>query len=314
MSVAADAAPSRAGAEAAAALRPALAQVHVYVATPFTADLETVDTVALHANLRALVERGVRVLAVGGGTGEADALGEREHVLLAETALDAVADDALVVATLPGNLAAATEVGRSYERMGVQVALALAPLVRGAAPGDPAGIADYYRALGARLDLPLMPYNSQSWPASVLEELAPVDTVVAIKDACQDPHPMFRAIQRLGDRFVWVGNKRHDPGIVQLRYAMGMETFTSGMANFFPEPELALHDAARSGDTEQAVALQRQCAPFERLRLAGDDAAAVKAGMDLCGFRGGPVRPPRRPISPAARSELGAVLRQMGAT
>ena len=40
--------------------------------------------------------------------------------------------------------------------------------------------------------------------------------------------------------------------------------------------------------------------------MESDDAAMVKAGLDLVGLYGGPVRPPRCDIEPAAREKLRA--------
>lgn len=294
-------------------LRSALTEVHAYVATPFTDDLLGVRADDLAAHVDDLVRRGVRVLAVGGGTGESDALSPAEQIRLVEVAMEAVGDRALVVGTLPGNVAEATDLASAYEARGLRVALSLAPLVRGRPVADPVALARYYNAVADRTGLPLMPYNNQAWPVEVLLRLGDVDGLVAVKDACIDPLPMMRAIQQLGDRFVWIGNKRHDPGVAHLRYRMGMEAFTSGLANAFPEPELRLHEACRRGDEAAAIDLQRICAPFERLRSAADDAAAVKAAMDAVGYRGGPVRPPRLDLDASAREEIRSTLEAMGA-
>ena len=295
-------------------LRAALEAVHVYVATPFTDDLLGIRADDLAAHLADLVDRGVRVLAVGGGTGESDALSPAEQERLVEIALDAVDDRALVVGTLPGNLGEAVPLARRYEALGLRVALGLAPLVRGRPVITPDALGGYYTELTAQCSLPVMPYNNQAWPLEILLRLADVPGLVAIKDACLDPHPMLRAIRRLGDRFVWIGNKKHDPPVTHLRYRMGMQAFTSGLANAFPEPELALHEACRRGDDDEAIRLQEQCAPFAELRTAADDAAAVKVAMDAVGYRGGRVRPPRLDVGPDERAEILRAVQAMRET
>jgi dihydrodipicolinate synthase/N-acetylneuraminate lyase len=83
-----------------ATLLDALREVHVYVTTPFTDDLLKVDLDALQNNLNGLIDRGVRICAVGGGTGEADALSHDEQFEIAKAALESVGKRALVVATL----------------------------------------------------------------------------------------------------------------------------------------------------------------------------------------------------------------------
>lgn len=292
-----------------ATLLDALREVHVYVTTPFTDDLLKVDLDALQNNLNGLVDRGVRICAVGGGTGEADALSHDEQFEIAKAALDSVGKRALVVATLPGNLGEAIPLANRYQELGIPVALALPPLVRGRAVLDAPGIVEYFKVLTANTELPIMPYNNQAWALDFYLGLAELPRIVSIKDAMLDPYQIFRAISRLGDRFVWIGNKSFDPPITHLRYQAGMECFTSGMANFYPEPELALHEACKKGDYVEAIRLQKICAGFAQLRSAADDASAVKAAMDIVGFKGGKVRPPRLNVDESTRQEIARLLK-----
>ena len=293
-------------------LKTRLRNVHTYVVTPYEHEnLYEVDFSALQSNLRFLINNGVRVVALGGGTGEFEALTPAEHVKITQTALQTVADQALVVTTVPGNLGIAVELIREYERLGVEIVLGMPPLVRGKVPTDLAGVADYFRLLCSRTSLPVMPYNTQSWPVEVFCQLAEIDGIIGIKDPCLNPHELFKAIQRLGDRFVWVGNKRHDPGVLHLRFQMGIEAFTSGQTNFWPGPELDLFRLAERQDWRGMIELQGVCAPLERLRLQNDDAAMVKAAMDYVGLHGGAVRPPRRDLTKNSRDRLSETLAQL---
>ena len=70
-----------------------------------------------------------------------------------------------------------------------------------------------------------MPYNTQAWPPDFFVRLSEIDLIVGIKDPCHVPHNLFRAIQLLGERFVWIGNKRHNPGVLHFRYQAGIEGF-----------------------------------------------------------------------------------------
>ena len=118
---------------------------------------------------------------------------------------------------------------------------------------------------------------------------------------------MQAAIQRLGDRFVWVGNKRHDPGVLQYRFQAGIDAFTAGFVNFIPRFELELFEAALRQDWSRMTEIQAQLAPLERLRNQHAE-GIIKSGLDLVGLTGGPVRPPRTNASPegvaALRNEL----------
>ena len=293
-------------------LKARLRNIHTYVVTPFQAqDLLQVDTDALRRNLRFLVDKGVRVVAMGGGTGEFEALRPEEQLLITRTALETVDGEALVVATVPGNLAEAVDLLAEYERAGIEIVLAMPPLIRGQVPDDLGGTVAYYAKLCQHAKLPVMSYNTQRWPVEIFCRLAEIDGLIGVKDPCFNPHGLFRAIKELGDRFVWIGNKRHDPGVLHLRYQMGIEAFTSGQSNYWPEPELEMHEAATRQDWQRMVELQQLCEPLEKLRVLSDDAAAVKAGVDLVGLYGGPVRPPRRDISAAERETMARMFEEM---
>ena len=290
-------------------LRQRLKTVHAYAVTPFRPDdLMTIDREAFLGNLRYLVEAGVQVIAVGGGTGEIDALRADELEWLARRALDEVGGKALVIPTLPGNTGVAGELASSYQRFGAEVCLAMPPYQRNGVPDDLTGVTDHLRLISAAAPaLQLLPYNTQGWSVEFFEQLATVEAVIGVKDPCFDDHPLFRAIQRLGDRFVWIGNKRHDPGVLHLRYQAGIDGFTAGFINFLPEPELELERLSHDRDWEAMVAIQRRLAPLERLRNRFGD-ALIKAGLDAVGLVGGAVRPPRVDVSDKGRAALGAEL------
>ncbi|HCV23322.1 MAG TPA: hypothetical protein DGN59_07675 [Candidatus Latescibacteria bacterium] len=292
-------------------LREQLKTVHAYAVTPFSADdVLKVDEEGFAANLEFLVAAGVRVINVGGGTGEIDALTNPELEQITRIALATLGERALVTPTLPGNSGAAVEMALRYQEMGARVCLAMAPYQRHSIPDDAEGIIDHLSLIGERVPgLRLLPYNTQGWSADFFERLGDVGAVIGVKDPCFNDHPLFQAIQRMGDRFVWIGNKRHDPGVLHLRYQAGIEGFTAGFINFLPQAELELEQLARKGDWPSMIALQRRLAPLERLRNRFGD-ATIKAGLDLAGLTGGRVRPPRVDMSEEGRVALGRELAQ----
>ena len=294
-------------------LRDQLRGVHAYALSIYQRDdICALDLDGFARNIIWAADRGVEIFVVAGGTGENDALAADERVAMSERAISAVGDRALVVPTLPGNLRAAVELAPRYEQLGLRVALAIPPVVRQQTPDDPEGIFRYYQALGARSGLALMPYNTQGWSADLFARLADVPQIIAIKDPCFEPHNLFRAIKRLGDRFVWVGNKRHDPGVLHFRFQAGIEAFTAGFVNFAPQLELELFAAAKKQDWPRMIELQEQLAPLENLRSRFDDAGMLKATMELMGLVGGPVRPPRMDVTDVEREEIKSELQRLG--
>ncbi len=295
------------------ALKQQLRNVHAYAITPFRKDdLTQLDSEGFTRNLNFLIERGVRVLSIGGGTGEINALSAEELAALCRVSLEVADGRALVIPTLPGNSKVALELLPQYEAMGAQVALGMAPYIRNQTPDDLEGVFNHYRLLAERTALPLMPYNTQGWPPHFFARLAEIDRIIGIKDPCLVPHNLFAAIQQLGDRFVWIGNKRHNPGVLHLRFQMGIEGFTAGIINFAPEYELELFRLAQRGAWDAMVEIQARLAPIEDLRTQYGDAALLKTGLDLVGLAGGPVRPPRVDAPRHAREALAQQLTTLG--
>ena len=245
------------------ALKSQLKNVHTYAATPFRdSNILEIDLDAFAANLEFLIQHGMQVIAVGGGTGEIEVLRTDELESLARTALEVAGDRALIVPCLSSNLCEAFDLVQRYESLGAQIAMAVPPLIRWKVPADLKGVWDYYQQLSRATSLPLMPYNTQAWSAEFFERLAEIESIIGVKDPCHTPHQFFKAIQRLDDRFVWIGNKRHDPGVVHLRYQMGMQGFTSGQSNFWPEPELQIHQAALKQDWATVIEIQHRVDSF----------------------------------------------------
>jgi dihydrodipicolinate synthase/N-acetylneuraminate lyase len=289
-----------------------LKNVHAYAATPFKSnDLLSLDLDGLAGNLEFLIKNGVKVINVGGGTGEINALTDDELLALAETAIQVAGDRALIVPTLRGNLKSACDLAPKFEKLGARIVLAMPPYIRHEVPENPDGIVEHFRLVAQTSGLPLLPYNIQSWPADFFERLAEIDQIIGIKDPCRTPHGLFIAIRRLGSRFVWIGNKRHQAGVLQLRFHAGIEGFTAGLINFVPEFEVELFRAVTSGNLEKTIRLQEQLAPLEYLRDIHGDAALPKAGLDVRGLAGGDVRAPRVNVSIEGRQALSAEMAKL---
>lgn len=293
-------------------LKARLRNVHAYAVTPFKKDaLLTLDLEGFCGNIQFMIDRGVQVIAVGGGTGEVDSLAAAELETLARAAVEVAGDRALIVPTLPENLATAAALAPRYQKIGARIALGMAPFMRNQVPEDLEGVFNYYEQLAQVSDLALLPYNTQAWTADFFERLAAIDKIIGVKDPCQVPHNLFRAIKRLGDRFVWIGNKRHDPGVLHFRFQAGIEAFTAGFINFIPSYELELFAAAGRRDWDRMIEIQEILAPLERLRNNYSE-GLLKTGLDLVGLCGGPVRPPRTDASAEGREALARELARLG--
>ena len=97
-------------------LKEQLVNVHCYAVTPFRGPNQLeIDQDAFCSNLEYLIKSGVKVIAIGGGTGEIEALKNSEMKLLLKTALEIANERVLIVPSLPGNLSEAVDLLKYYE-------------------------------------------------------------------------------------------------------------------------------------------------------------------------------------------------------
>jgi len=83
-----------------------------------------------------------------------------------------------------------------------------------------------------------------------------------------------------------------------------------GLANFCPSLCVGVYEAFLEDRDKEARDLQKRLLPLAQKIPVAHGVAGVKAALDLSGYYGGNPRPPLQPVSPRARKEIAAVLRQ----
>lgn len=102
----------------------------------------------------------------------------------------------------------------------------------------------------------------------------------------------------------------HIPACVMMIGGVG---WMAGPACVVPEQSIALYEAARAGDWSRAMELQRPLWRINELFARYSLAACIKAALRLQGFDVGDPIPPQKPLNAAARDEVAATLRDLGA-
>ncbi len=260
--------------------------------TPFKTDL-TLDLDALSRNVDEMASYPFCALVAAGGTGELYSLSPDEIEQIIGTAVRVVNGRMPVVAGTGFNLPLAVEIARRAQKAGAQSILALPPYYTGA-PFE--GVCDYYEAVGAATELPLMIY-SRDWAVFTPEMVARlsdrVPTLAAWKDGQGDIRRYQRIMSYNGDRLAWFGGLGDDcvPGY----FAIGVQAYTSSISNIAPALSLALAEAGLYRDFEKLNDLMtRYVHPLYaiRERVRGYEVAVMKEAMELLGISAGPVRPP----------------------
>lgn len=288
--------------------------------TPFRED-GSLDLDAWAALLEMYIRHGVHGVLVNGTTGEWFSQSPAERVEVARTAIQAVAGRVPVVVGVSAYTAAeGVELSREATRAGADgVAATPPPYVH---PTDDETVA-FYATLAGRCELPLMVYN---WPrgtavdlsVDVLERLAHLDGVVAVKDSTGDELKALQGLERLGSQVRCFGRFIHRRGMAAIRELGGDGNIDGGGVGApFAVP---YYEALWAGDLDTA----RHCSrAYERLVDAlvlpdysarfASPTAQVKAVMRLLGQPGGHVRPPLLELAdPAALATIAERLTAVG--
>ena len=290
------------------------------VITSFNDDL-SLDLDTIRDNVRYLVDGGLVtgkgvMLATGAG-GDFPMLSSEERKQVAQAVVEAAGGKATVFVgvqhTNPGVCRDLAEHAQEIGADGIQVSPTYYY-----EPSDADTIA-FYQMLNDAVSIPIMIYNTP-WLVGydlsfeMLDELAGMEQVLALKWACDSVHRYLRAIELFAGRLAIVDNL----GLTVMAHMMGATGYITHLANIWPEHEMALWEQMDAGDYIGAQA------EFQRVnwrwldfrgrmaRSTGGEANVVKAAYDLIGRRGGPVRPPTRDMSPEHRAELKTLLQEIG--
>lgn len=244
-------------------------------------------------------------LVAAGGTGELYSLSASEVEQVVGTTVSVVNGRMPVVAGTGFNTAIGCDIARRAQKAGAQCILALPPYYMGA-PME--GLFQYYEAIGAATDLPLMIY-SRDWAVFTAEMVSKlidrVPNLAAWKDGQGDIRRYQRIMNYNGDRLAWFGGLGDDcvPGY----FAIGVQAYTSSISNIAPALSLAIAEAGMRGDfTRLNELVDRYVHPLYALRerMRGYEVSVMKEAMEILGMPAGPVRPPLVKCSPADAEDL----------
>ena len=280
------------------------------VTTPFAAS-GAIDTEALQANVRALLDAGVHGIVGTGTMGEAGSLStaERREVIaaIAEAAEGRVP---VIAGVSAGTAEQAGTYAADAAGAGAVALMCLPPL---GYRGDEAEIAAFYAAVGAGTGLPLMVYNNPEasgvdMPATLIAQIAErVEQVVAVKE-CSGDVRRIPLLLHATDLEVLVGG---DDWALE-GFAAGATGWVSGVADVAPSQCVALYEHCRAGDLDAAREVYRRLLPLGRFDMTPKLVQYFKAAMDEVGLVGGPTRAPRLPLSDDERAALREALAVLG--
>ena len=276
------------------------------ITTPFDAD-HALDLPALGALLEWLESEGMHGLVIAGTTGEWTSLSAAERKALFGAAGDQLGKR---VPLLAGCTAfTAREVvdfaacAADHHFSGILVTPP--PYLRPCADE----IVAFFEAVSRHSRLPICVYNwppgtGIDMPLDLLERLADIENVVAIKQSTSDLRRFVQTFFALNDKVRVFGHAMDEHGLALLQARGGDGTMGAGGVLGRIHPDFYNHlwagdiDAARECGRKDRLTLDHWYTP-ELVGSFGSGPAILKAALNVQGLPGGKVRPPLHDVSDA---------------
>ena len=284
--------------------------IHTILTTPFRDDL-SLDREGMARNVSFAADSSAHVLVVLGTQGEFAAVTDEERLEVMRIAVETnQGRKPVMLGVSHSATVAAVELTRYAKELGADAVMATPPYFNNV---NDASIRDHFQRI-ADVGVPVFLYNAPprvgySLRPALIAELAEIDGVAGIKQASQNAVELDETVALAADRMALIGGAE---SMIWTCLALGMIGNTATTASFWPESVVEIYDAAVRGDAHEAQALYVRLAEYRMLCKAAGHAAVVKAGMDMVGLAGGPVRPPLPVMTEAHKEHLARILREFG--
>lgn len=241
-------------------------------------------------------------LVISGTTGESPTTTDAEKDRLLRTVIEAVGDQATIVAGVGTNDTAHTcELARQAEAAGAAALLAVTPYYN-KPPQN--GLVAHFRAVADATALPVMLYDIPGRTATAIAtesllQLAEHPQIVAVKDAKDDPGAasLVMASTRLA---YYCGTD-----MVNLPWlAIGAVGLVSVAGHVAGDRLHEMIDAYAAGDVAGALQIHRDLLPVYTGLFRSQGVIMTKAALGLLGLPGGPVRGPLADATPVQIEQL----------
>jgi len=270
--------------------------------TPF-ADGE-VDEESLRRLVDYLIDGGASGIVPCGTTGESATLSHNEHVRVIEVVVEQVAGRVPVVAGIGTN--DTRETISLIDR--VQGYLVVCPYYN--RPSQD-GIVKHFQAVSGATSRSILVYNipmrtGRNIDVGTVVKLSQIPNIVGIKDASGDINQSMSILASTGDGFSMLSGEDH---LLFSICCLGGHGGIMASAHVLPGEFLALNDAAREGNLDEARRLHYHLLPLVRVMFKEPNPSPAKAAMKLLGIiDSDELRLPLMAVSAACREDIAGVL------
>jgi 4-hydroxy-tetrahydrodipicolinate synthase len=283
----------------------------VPVCTTFDNSGNNLDETAFLKHIDEMIEAGVHVIMVCGGTGEFAYLSTEEKRRLIEISARHVEGRAALAAQTSAISTRDTiEASKHAADQGVDAVMVLPPYFEGP---DLEGVYYHFEAVNAAIDVPIMVYNIPQHSGiditpDFFRRLLELSNVRYIKDSMGDLVRIQELVETGGTIF-----NGGDPIAFQGLLA-GCQGCVWGAVNAMPKEAVQLYELVSSGQLVEANEVWRRLLPAQLFFWTTPVYnPAVKAAANLQGFSVGIERKPQQPLSNSELEKLKSALAVLSA-
>lgn len=259
-----------------------------------------------------LLDNGSDGLVVSGTTGESPTLTIEEKLRLFAVIKEAVGGSAKVIAGTGSNCTEDTvKLTIECEKCGVDGVMLVAPYYN-KPPQD--GLLKHFQTIAEASKLPIILYNvpsrtSVNIEADTVINLAQSSNIIAVKEASGNHEQISRIISKTDDDFkVYSGNDDDTYNIMKL----GGDGVISVASHFIGPQIKEMLNLCDQQNFDEAQALNEKLMPIFKGLFNTTNPILVKAGLELTGQKGGPLRLPLIEATEQQKSELRNILSDIG--
>lgn len=279
--------------------------------TPFTKD-DRVNFDALGKMIDYQIEGGADMLLILGTTGEPPTMTVDEKVAVMNFAKEKTAGRAKLVYGCGSNSTArAIELAVLAEKLGADGLLAVTPYYNKCTQR---GIIEYYSAICAQTDLPVLAYNVPArtgvniLPATA-EALADIPNMAGIKEACGNMEQICETMRRVrGKMDIYSGDDNLNVPIL----AIGGAGLISVASNIAPRQCKQVYEYMMAGDLKRANELEDRLLPLIDACFTEVNPIPVKYGLNAIGLEAGKPRSPLTELEDAHKKIMDEALIHSG--
>lgn len=274
--------------------------IYTAIVTPFTA-ADEFDEPAFRKLIDFQIESGAAGLLVIGGSGEFVSLTPSERQRVIEIAIDQTARRIpIIVGALAPGTREVQETVRYAAKAGASAVLVLPSYYIKASP---AGIHEHFARVADAAPIPIVAYNNSgrtgiTLDVSMLEKLATIPSIVALKECERDLAVVAAKISAVGDRIAIMSG---DDDLGFPTFLLGSPGGIFMSANLVPAFHRKLFDATMKSVLDVARAAHYALLPLIEALYTANHPGPLKDAMALIGH---PVGLARAPLQRASAANL----------